>query len=122
MSPIYQTITGELQCIMHEGVLMVREWPENGEYPNPNPWQTAEYDPLDLEEAHRKSLLKKATLADRRAGFRARCQIHCMSGTTPSPWRVKPKSEDLTDQIEKLMRSREEAILAEITDRPGVTA
>jgi hypothetical protein len=116
MVPIYQTITGELQCVMHEGTLMVREWPEgapSSEFgKNPRPWVPTSCTLGQLEAQHRASKSKRDM-------FRLGCMIDCLTGARPSSWYMKPKSEALSEEIEALMAKREAALAAEIADRPA---
>lgn len=118
MIPIYQTIGGELQCVMHEGTLMVREWPDgrpSSEFgQNPNPWTAS-----DQTEEYLRKLYEAPTTE--RGRSRYGCMLHCLTGVRPSGWRMKPKSEKLGEEIETLMAKREAALLAEIADRPAAS-
>lgn len=115
MQPIYQTIAGELQCVMHEGQLMVREWPEGTPSSdfgrNERPWTPSSH----TEAAIREGL---DSIKDVRTRFRLGCMLDCFTGKRPSGWYMKPKSEALAEKIEAFMVEREEALKAEIADRP----
>ena len=115
---LYATMTGELQCVVIDGVLYVREWPRKCQYTgrkNPNPWKRSKRTRYGLESI-------PVGMTDR-ARRRAVCQLHAVDDIKPSLFRCdRTKLESIERQIEVLKAEIEKARINEVDEIAGAVA
>lgn len=117
----YQSMTGMIQCTVEGGFLFWREWNPNSRE-NHSVWVKS----IDIGDLQALEGLKAewatAKQSPSEESFRLGCMYCCATDHRPCPWYVEPTSERLTREIETLMVKREEALAAEMGNRPEVLA
>lgn len=116
---IYQTMTGELQCVVIDGVLYVRQWEsalQSGNHTNPNPWRPAAGNFQNVETL--REFAASPTIIKRRK-LQMTVMIHALLGVRASAYKVTPQSETIRVQIGQLQTKMKHALEAEQLDVAG---